>query len=89
MSELVQTKRTSPRYPKRAQQFNITGWVNVYFTVTPSGETANVEVVSAEPADVFDKAAIKAVENWQFQPVQYRGQVISQRAAARLVFNIE
>ena len=89
MSELVQTKRTSPRYPKRAMQFNITGWVNVYFTVTPSGETANIEVISAEPADVFDKAAVKAVENWEFQPVRYRGQVISRRAAARLVFNIE
>ena len=89
MSELVQTRRTSPRYPKRAQQFNITGWVNVYFTVTPSGETANVEVVSAEPEKVFDRAAVKAVENWQFEPVEYRGQVISQRAAARLVFNIE
>ena len=89
MSELVQLKRVAPRYPKRAQQFNITGWVNVYFTVTPNGETADIEVVGADPANVFDRAAISAVEKWQFQPVEYRGQIISRRAAARLVFNMQ
>ena len=29
------------------------------------------------------------VEQWEFEPVQYRGQVISRRAAARLVFRVE
>lgn len=89
MSELVQLKRTTPRYPKRAAQFNISGWVNVYFTVTPTGETANVEVVASEPEKVFDRAAVSAVENWEFKPIEYRGQVISQRAAARLVFDVD
>lgn len=89
MSELVQLKRVDPRYPKRAHQFNITGWVNVYFTVTPSGETADIEVVKSEPEKVFDRAAVSAVEKWEFQPVEYRGQIISRRAAARLVFNIQ
>ena len=89
MSELVQLKRAAPRYPKRAQQFNITGWVNVYFTVTPNGDTADIEVVSADPENVFNRAAVSAVEKWQFEPIEYRGQIISRRAAARLVFNIQ
>jgi len=89
LKELVQTKRVSPRYPKRAQQFNMTGWVDLFFTVTPTGETTDIEIVRSNPEQVFDRAAVNAVAKWEFQPIEYRGQVISQRAAARLVFAIE
>jgi len=89
MSELVQVKSVAPRYPRRASRSNLSGWVDVIFTVTPSGATSNVEVFRAEPESLFDNAAIDAVSAWEFQPVEYRGQVISQRAGARLVFQIE
>lgn len=89
LKELVQTKKATPRYPKRAQQLNLTGWVVVYFTVMPTGETANIEVSQAQPESVFDRAAVNAVSNWEFEPVEYRGEVISQRAVARLVFQLE
>lgn len=89
MSELVRVKSASPKYPRRAMQRDITGWVDVYFTVTTSGETANVSVNRADPESVFDRAAVEAVEKWAFQPVEYRGQLIDQRAGARLVFNLE
>lgn len=89
MSELVQLKSAKPRYPRRAEATKKSGWVNVYFTVTPEGATAEVEVVESEPRELFDRAAVAAVEKWQFQPVEYRGQIIDQRAAARLVFAIE
>jgi TonB family protein len=89
MSELVQLKSVAPRYPRRATRSNLSGWVDVLFTVTPSGATANVEVLQAEPKSLFNNAAIDAVSAWEFQPVEYRGQVISQRAGARLVFRVE
>jgi len=90
MKELVQLKSVGPRYPRRAQERDLSGWVDVYFTVTPAGETADIEVSKrSDEEPVFDRAAIDAVAAWEFQPVQYRGQVISQRAAARLVFRIE
>jgi len=89
MSELVRLRNTPPRYPKRAQDRNQSGWVDVYFTITESGETADIAVDNSEPKSVFDRAAMDAVEQWLFQPVEYRGQVISQRAAARLVFVME
>ncbi len=89
VSELVIVKTASPRYPRRAQDLNITGWVEVYFTVTPSGETTDIEITNAEPETTFDRAAISAVGRWTFEPVEYRGQIISQRAATRLVFRLE
>ena len=89
MSELVRVKSASPKYPRRAAERDVSGWVDVYFTVTATGETANVSVNRSDPKSVFDRAAVEAVEKWAFEPVEYRGQVIAQRAGARLVFKLE
>lgn len=89
LSNLVQTKTASPEYPRRATRSNVTGYVDLLFTVTPAGQTAEIEVYRAEPESVFNAAAIEAVTEWEFQPVEYRGQIISQRTAARLVFRLE
>ena len=89
MAELVRTKAVAPRYPRRAERYDVSGWVDIYFTVTPDGQTADIEVKRSEPEKIFDRAAIDAVSEWEFQPVEYRGQLISQRTAARLVFRIE
>jgi len=87
--ELVATRTASPKYPERARKREQTGWVDVHFTVTTSGDTAAIEVAQSEPKAVFDRAAIAAVEKWKFEPVEYRGRVIDQRAGARLVFRLE
>jgi TonB family protein len=87
--ELTYVKTVPPRYPVRAAQREITGWVIIDFTVTPEGNTANIAVREAEPEKVFDRAAVNAVEQWLFEPIEYRGQIISQRAATKLVFALE
>ncbi len=89
VSELVQVKISAARYPRRAQRMNLSGWVDVLFTVTPNGKTADIQVNNSEPEEVFDEAAIAAVENWVFEPVEYRGQLISKRAGTRIVFRLE
>ncbi len=89
MSELTRVKSASPKYPRRAAERDVSGWVDVYFTVTTTGETANVSVNRSDPKSVFDRAAVEAVEKWAFEPVEYRGQLIAQRAGARLVFKLE
>lgn len=89
MSELVQTKSAAPRYPRAAERRSLTGWVNVLFTVAPDGSTTDIEVYAAQPTELFDDAAVDAVAKWTFEPVEYRDQIISQRAGARLVFRVE
>jgi TonB family protein len=89
LSDFAQVSTVPARYPYRAHRRDISGWVDVLFTVTTSGETANIEVVRAEPENFFDGSAIKAVQKWTFQPREYRGQLINQRTAARLVFELE
>lgn len=89
VSELVAVKIVQPQYPRNARINSTTGWVEIYFTVAPDGTTQEIEINRSEPEDVFDNAAVKAVNNWKFEPVEYRGQLISQRAATRLVFSVE
>lgn len=87
--DLTYVTTAAPRYPKRAVQRELSGWVFVEFTVTPDGETRDIEVTEADPVKIFDRAAIEAVEKWEFEPIVYRGQTISQRAGARLVFQVQ
>ncbi|MGI9272496.1 MAG: energy transducer TonB [Woeseiaceae bacterium] len=89
VSQLVALKITQPRYPRSARMSNTTGWVEIFFTVAPDGSTEQIEIQRSEPVEVFDAAAVKAVDNWEFEPVEYRGQLINQRVATRLVFNVE
>lgn len=89
VSDLVVVNTAAPRYPQRARERNVSGWVEVHFTVTPEGETANIEVADSEPETTFDRASINAVKQWTFEPIEFRGQVISRRAGTRLVFVLQ
>ena len=78
-----------PKYPRRAAEREVSGWVELEFMVMEDGTTSNVEISRSEPDKVFDRAAIDAVERWEFEPVVYRGQTIAKRVATRVVFRLE
>lgn len=88
-TQLTRINATPPRYPNRAASRGVEGWVDVYFTVTTTGETADIEIIASEPSNIFDDAAIEAVSAWTFEPVEYRGQIINQRSGTKLVFALE
>jgi TonB family protein len=89
LDDFVRLQTTSARYPRRAAERGIEGWVEVLFTVSPSGETTDISIQQATPDETFNKAAIDAVDSWTFEPRVYRGQTINQRAGARLVFKLQ
>lgn len=65
----VPTVMVQAAYPHRALSRGIEGFVDVAFDVTETGATTNVRVISAQPENVFDRAAVRAVQNWKFAPV--------------------
>lgn len=89
VTELVRLTNVRANYPRRAEERGISGWVEVVFTVSTSGQTEDVTVTGAEPPNIFNSAATNAVAQWTFQPRVYRGQPIPQRATARLVFRLQ
>lgn len=58
----------APRYPVIAKSRKIEGEVEVAFTILPDGRVSNARVTRAEPAGVFDRAALSAVEGYLFAP---------------------
>lgn len=57
----------APRYPAQAQRRRLEGVVEVEFTVASNGSVSGVRVVRSEPAGVFDREAVGAMQRWRFQ----------------------
>jgi TonB family protein len=71
----VPTKKVPPAFPPIAKMKKITGKVTVKVLVSEKGKPDQVEVVSiSPPSNVgFDKAALEAVRQWDFQPATKEG----------------
>ena len=80
--------RTLPDYPGLARNRNIEGWVLIEITVDRNGLVTNPRVVGANPAGVFEQAAIDAVRKWRFKPARRQGISIEQRVKQKVVFHL-
>jgi protein TonB len=88
-SQLNRTKYVSPEYPRAARRRNVTGSVDVSFTISTEGRVQDATVVRSEPGDTFDQAAVDAVEQWRFEPIVEDGVAVEKRTAVRLAFDLE
>lgn len=79
------TRRVPPEYPSRAQRRGLEGHVVVQFIIAPDGrvEPSSIKVVEADPRGVFDRAARRAIADWQFVTAEGR-----RRARQRLEFQL-
>jgi TonB family protein len=75
-----------PVYPQDALAKNISGTVEVEFTVTAEGKVTDIQVLSAEPQGVFEQATISALSQSRYQPVQQDGVAVAQRTRLRMRF---
>ncbi len=64
-------------YPEEARAQGVEGRVVVRYDVTADGSVDNAVVAVAEPAGVFDQAALAAVRSWRFRPKVDRGEVVA------------
>ncbi|MCY4266072.1 MAG: energy transducer TonB [Gammaproteobacteria bacterium] len=66
----------APQYPTRAAQRGIEGWCLVSFTVDGLGNVLEdtIEVVDAEPPNIFNRSSIRAASRFKFQPRVVEGQ---------------
>jgi TonB family protein len=88
ISQLTRINYVGPEYPRAARRRNVTGAVDIGFTVTTDGRVRAVSVISSDPGDTFDQAAMEAVEQWRFEPVIENGVAVEKRSAVRLSFNL-
>ena len=89
ISSLTRTRYVAPKYPRGAERRGESGWVDIIFTVTVDGTVKDAEVRESTPEGVFDQAAVRAAERWEFQPVVEDGRAVEKRAGVRMMFALE
>jgi protein TonB len=88
--DVIPLVRINPDYPPSALRRELEGWVQVQFTITAAGTVKDAIVVSAEPKDVFDDAALKAIARWRYNPKVENGvQVERVGVQTRILFQLE
>ena len=70
--------QTQPQYPVDAAREGKEGWVVVKFDINKQGKVVNAKVIDADPKRTFDKAALRAVKNWKYQPKVDQGLTVAQ-----------
>ena len=89
VSSLNRTRYVAPKYPRSAQRRNQVGWVDIVFTVAMDGSVKDLDIRNSQPPEVFDVAALRAVEKWEFEPVIEGGVLVEKRAGVRMLFALE
>ena len=67
----------APSYPDQALEQGVSGWVIVRFTVTEVGAIEDAEVVYAEPPGIFDAAALRATQGFEYEPQLSEGRAVN------------
>lgn len=70
--------RVEPRFPTEAARQGISGWVMLNFSIDESGSVTDVSVVAAEPKNIFEREAIRALRRWKYQPQLVEGKAVKQ-----------
>ncbi len=72
--EYLPIVKVAPVYPRRALSRGIEGYVIVEFTVTKQGSVSGPKVIEAQPADIFEQAAVDAVLKFKYKPRVINGE---------------
>jgi periplasmic protein TonB len=87
-TDAVLLRAVGARYPTAAMRARQEGWVLVSFTVDAEGKTSDIKVVDAQPRRVFDRAAIDAVQRYQFTPAKKDGVTVASVKQQRIEFKL-
>ena len=86
--DVIPLVRIAPDYPPRALSRGLEGWVQVQFTITATGTVRDPVVVNAEPRNIFDDAALKAIARWRYNP-KVEGGVAVERIGVQTIIRFQ
>lgn len=86
--DVIPLVRIAPDYPPRALSRGIEGWVQVQFTITATGTVKDPTVVNADPKNIFDDAALKAIARWRYNP-RVEGGVAVERVGVQTIIRFQ
>jgi TonB family protein len=66
---LKRTRYAAPKYPQKALQARVSGFVTIEFVINTKGEPTGLRVLDAYPAEMFEQAVLVAAKRWRFKPL--------------------
>ncbi len=82
-------KMVTPEYPEIARKAGVEGQVIMQIVVDEEGNVLQADVVFAQPAGIFEEAAVKAMLQWKFKPAKQRDKAIKVRMGQRMDFSLK
>jgi protein TonB len=79
-------RQVPPEYPAQAMRKRQTGWVELEFTIGTDGKVSAVNIARANPPRVFDREAVRAMQQWTFDPALQDGQPVQSQGRRRIEF---
>ncbi len=80
----------APSYPRKALRLAKEGYVIVEFDVSPDGDVMDPFILEGEPAGLFDRAAMKSIRKWIYQPPVHDGVSVQvSDVKVRLTFRVQ
>ncbi|OCQ22770.1 hypothetical protein A7985_02085 [Pseudoalteromonas luteoviolacea] len=78
ITNAVPIERPPATFPRKAAERGQEGWVQLSYVVNEKGEVESAVVEKSSGITSFEKAALKAVKKWQFEPAVQNGKPIKQ-----------
>jgi protein TonB len=89
-SDVVPVVRVNPIYPPRAAERGTEGWVELLLTISTAGTVQDAKVTNSHPGTVFDRAALRAVRKWKYNPKVEDGRAVERPGVTvRLKFELK
>jgi protein TonB len=82
-----QTNSIDPEYPPLARETQIRGTVVIEAVIDEHGNVVKARVVSGHP--LLTGAALKAVQQWKYEPTSLNGQPVSVVMQVQVHFNLK
>ncbi len=89
LTNLIPTIKIPPAYPRRALRSGIEGVVIVELTITKDGTVKDPVIVKSDPPEMFDRAVLKVITKWQFNPEIENGEAREVRTRQTVNFQIK
>ena len=87
--EVERSYQTPATYPRKALRLEREGYVIIEFDVAQDGSVIDPYVLEGEPAGLFNRAAMKSIRKWIYEPSTYDGVPVQVNdVQVRIKFNL-
>ncbi|MCD6526155.1 MAG: TonB family protein [Desulfuromonas sp.] len=76
-------------YPLRAKRLGIEGWVRVKMLISTTGDVEQVQILEAQPKDMFESTVERGVRGWRFTPGTIDGEAVRSWVVTTIRFELE